>query len=133
MERDTESKIVCNIEPIDIVEYYDVPQDVIIIEFYDVPQLFVAKFEDSKSYLICMLENIDENKGCIFLGVKISKERLNNFYRKEIDLRSIFTKPEFNQPFFKVTESTYGYVAELIPKKSPTEEELPEKDYYYGD
>lgn len=78
MERNTASKSVCNIELIDIVEYYDVPQ------------LFVAKFEGSESYLICMLENIDENKGCMFLGVKVSKARLKSFYRGEIDLRSIF-------------------------------------------
>ena len=113
------SKTVCNVELMDMLEYYDVPQ------------LFAAKFEDSESYLICMLENTDENKGCMFLGVKVSKERLKDFYRGEIDLRSVFVNPEFNRPFFEVTENACGYVAEWIPEKFPTEEELPEKDYYY--
>lgn len=113
------AKIIYDIELIDMLEYYDVPQ------------LFVAKFEDSESYLICMLEDINQIEGCIFLGVKVSKERLNDFYREEIDLRSIFTKPEFELPFFEVTENACGYIAELIPEKFPTEEELPEKDYYY--
>lgn len=119
MERNTESKTVCNIELMDIVEYYDVPQ------------LFVAKFEDSESYLICMLENIDENKGCMFLGIKVSKERLKSFYRGEIDLRFIFVNPEFSQPFFEVTENGCDYAAEWIPEKILSEEELPEKDYYF--
>lgn len=119
MKRNREAKSIHNIELINILEYYDVPQ------------LFVAKFEDSESYLICMLENIDENKGCVFLGVKVSKERLKSFYRGEIDLRSIFVNPEFSQSFFEVTENGYDYAAEWIPEKFPTEEELPEKDYYY--
>ena len=54
MERNGEAKSVCNIELIDIVEYYDVPQ------------LFVAKFKNSEAYLVCMLESIDEIKGCMF-------------------------------------------------------------------
>ena len=114
-----EEKANCNIELMDIVEYYDVPQ------------LFVAKFEDSESYLICMLEDINVNESCIFLGVKVSKERLNDFYRKEIDLRSIFVNPEFEHPFFKVTENKGEYIAEWIPEKTLSEEELPEKDYYF--
>lgn len=120
MEKNDKEKFIYDIELIDILEYYDVPQ------------LFVAKFEDSESYLICMLEDINENEGCIFLGVKVSKERLKKFYHKEIDLRFIFTKPEFDPPFFEVTENACGYVAKQISEKFPTEEELPEKDYYYN-
>ena len=131
MERNGEAKSVCNIELMDILDYYDVLQDVIIIEYYDVPQLFVAKFKNSEAYLVCMLENIDEIKGCMFLGVKVTKARLNDFYHKEIDLRSIFTCPEFDRPFFKVTENGCEYVAEWIPEKTLSEEELPEKDYYF--
>lgn len=119
MERNTESKTVCNIKLIDMLEYYDVPQ------------LFVAKFEDSESYLICMLEDANKIEGCIFLGVKVSEERLKDFYHKEIDLRSVFVNPEFSQPFFKVTENGCNYIAEWFSEKSPTEEELPKKDYYY--
>ena len=66
----------------------------------------------------------------MFLGVKVTKARLNDFYHKEIDLRSIFTCPEFDQPFFKVTENGCEYVAEWIPEKTLSEEELPEKGYY---
>lgn len=113
------TKIIYDIELLDILEYYDVPQ------------LFIAKFKDFESYLICVLEDINEIEGCIFLGVKVSAERLNDFNCNKIDLRSIFTKPEFELPFFEVTENACGYVAELIPEKFPTEEELPEKDYYY--
>lgn len=119
MERNGEAKSVCNIELMDILEYYDVPQ------------LFVAKFGGSESYLICMLENIDEIKGCMFLGVKVSKARLNDFYQKEIDLRSIFVNPEFEHSFFKVTENKWEYVAELIPRKTLSEEELPGNSYYF--
>lgn len=119
MDRTYEVKSVCDIELMDILEYYDTPQ------------LFVAKFEDSESYLICMLENIDENKGCMFLGVKVSKESLKSFYRGEIDLRSIFVNPEFSQPFFKVTENGCEYVAEWIPEKALSEEELPGNGYYF--
>lgn len=64
MERNTEAKSVQNIELIEILEYYDAPQ------------LFVAKFENFESYLICMLEDINEIEGCMFLGVKVSEERL---------------------------------------------------------
>ena len=54
MERNGEAKSVCNIELMDILDYYDVLQDVIIIEYYDVPQLFVAKFKNSEAYLVCI-------------------------------------------------------------------------------
>lgn len=112
------SKTVYNIDLMDMLEYYDVPQ------------LFVAKFEDSESYLICMLEDVNKIEGCIFLGVKVSEERLKDFYCNEIDLRSVFANPEFSQPFFKVTENGCEYVAEWIPEKNLSEEEFPEKDYY---
>lgn len=119
MERNGEANPIYNIELIDIVEYYGVPQ------------LFIAKFKNSESYLVCMLENIDKNKGCMFLGVKVSKERIKSFYQGEIDLRSIFVNSEFGLPFFEVIKEGDNYVAELIPEKILSEEELPEKDYYY--
>jgi hypothetical protein len=72
--------------------------------YYDGPQLFLARDQVNAQYL-CLLVD-DSNEFSKFLCVLISSARLDDFYRKEIDLRKIYENPENGEWFYaEITEN----------------------------
>jgi len=81
--------------------------------YYDGPQLFLARDQVNAQYLCLLVEDTNEfNK---FLCVPISFERLDNFYREQIDLRKIYEEPESNELFYaEIKENVQGDY-QLVP------------------
>lgn len=97
-----------------------------ILSYYDVPQIFVAKDIFSTKYL-CLL--YDNEEVCKYTGIKISNERLNEYTRGKIDLRSVFTKPE-DETYFDITYDNDKLNFSKFNTTQLTEDKLPEPGFY---
>lgn len=102
-----------------------------ILEYYDVPQLFIAEDVLGVRYL-CQLYKVEENGELKVIGVVVSKNRLDDFVKGYIDLLTMFTSPELEDPIFHVYVKDDGIYAEkydgvLEPFM------LPDKGYFYDD
>jgi len=99
--------------------------------YYDGPQLFLARDQVNAQYLCLLVEDTNEfNK---FLCVPISFERLENFYREQIDLRKIYEEPESGELFYaEITETVQG-AYQLVPVSfdSLPKEWLPEPGFIF--
>ena len=80
-----------------------------ILEYYDVPQLFIAEDVLGVRYL-CQLYKVEENGELKVIGVVVSKDRLDDFVKGYIDLLTMFTSPELEDPIFHVYVKDDGYM-----------------------
>ena len=83
--------------------------------FYDVPQLILLQNQLGHLYL-CLLS---DDETMTYLGVSVSKERVQCLINGDLDLRDAYTSPEV-QSYYLVTlseEGTYMIVARgrLLP------------------
>lgn len=102
-----------------------------ILEHYDVPQLFVAVDAIGMHYL-CLLYDMEDNGDLDYLAVSISFERLNNFIKGHIDLRSLFVTPEIEDALYDVRILKDGIYAKSYDKDLDNEM-LPDDGYFYDD
>lgn len=101
-----------------------------VLEFVDVPQIVLARDKFDTQYL-CLLYT-DEPE-CQYTAIRISTERLAEFYHHDVDLRTLFLKPEFAGEYFDVHLENGNYVPEIMPSKTISEERLPAEGYYLDD
>ena len=101
-----------------------------ILDFYDTPQLFVAREDGSGTLFLCLLYHTNDDGTSLHIAVDITREKLNEVTSGKLDLRDVFTNPE--RFWFDVTDN--GEMIATIRTEPPTEDMLPDKDYYlnYG-
>lgn len=99
-----------------------------VLEYIDVPQLVLARDKFDTQYL-CLL--YDDEPTPRYTAVRISSERYAAFCNRDVDLRTIFTEPEFQGEYFDI-HSEDG-VEILEPIECISEERLPEEGYFLDD
>ena len=97
-----------------------------ILDFVDVPQLFVARDSFDTRYL-CLL--YDDEDLCRYSAIRISANRLNDFYQGVCDLRSLFLLPENTGEYFDVSFIEGEYILSTSEEKSLPEFKLPAEGY----
>ena len=106
-----------------------------ILEYYDMIQLFIGKDIDNNRY-VCVL--YDDTPVPKYFGVKLTKDRLQSFYKKEVDLRSLYIEPKSKDDLYIVTKNDtsvsfdeyYLYSFKDFDEVL-TEDMLPREGYYY--
>lgn len=96
-----------------------------IIDFHDQPILFVGYDIFGTNYIAVLL---DEDYST-YICTKISMSRLNDFYRKSIDLRDVFVNSESDE-FFVIQRSDETYV-KIEVLSHLIEDQLPDSGYFY--
>ena len=106
-----------------------------ILEYYDMIQLFIGKDIDNNRY-VCVL--YDDTPVPKYFGVKLTKDRLQSFCKKEVDLRSLYIEPESKDDLYIVTKNVtsvsfdeYGLYSFKDFDEVLTEDMLPREGYYY--
>lgn len=99
-----------------------------VLCFYEIPQLFVAKDAAGSKY-ICQVDCEDDVVGYVYISVKISDKRLNEYLQKKVDLRSIFEHPENPDHCYEVFMKDDVVMANEVPAIDP--ESLPEPGDFY--
>jgi len=99
--------------------------------YYDVPQLFVARDQVNAQYLCLLVESTDDYDR--YVCVPISPERLKDFYLGDIDLRTIYEKPESDEIFYADIVDESQEAIQLIPLdiKQIPENWLPDQGFVY--
>jgi hypothetical protein len=97
-----------------------------ILDFVDVPQLFVARDSFDTRYL-CML--YDDESVCRYSAIRISANRLDDFYQGVCDLRYLFLYPENTGEYFDVSFIDGEYILSLSNETSFSETKLPAEGY----
>ncbi|HEX5474963.1 MAG TPA: DUF6575 domain-containing protein [Vicinamibacterales bacterium] len=98
----------------------------------DVPDLVLARDRVGAQYLCCFIER--EEPGDLFLVIPISVERLSQFRKGEVDLRSIVMAPETGQHFngrFKRVDG--DPLIQLKPLKTLPDDWLPDEGFRLSD
>ena len=102
-----------------------------VIDFYVVPQLLVAVDKIDSKYL-CLIDGEDDDSGCYYVAVMISDERLNDYYQRRVDLRTIFEHPEFPEHCYEVVMKddvlNAHFISEIPSSSLPDEGEYYEED-----
>ena len=94
--------------------------------FYDVPQLILLQNQLGHLYL-CLLS---DDETMTYLGVSVSKERVQCLINGDLDLRDAYTCPEV-QSYYLVTLSEEGtYMIDEESKVILSEALLPEEGFF---
>lgn len=104
-----------------------------ILEFYDIPQIFIAKDAVDINYL-CLLYDHKSDVGYLYLGRQISFNRLDDYIKGHIDLRSIYTEPEIDNSLYSIYVKDGTIKADLM-NDPISDDMLPEQGYFnsFGD
>ncbi|MBO7464159.1 MAG: hypothetical protein J6T96_16350 [Bacteroidales bacterium] len=102
-----------------------------ILDYYDFPQIFTADDAVGTRYL-CLLFAYDDVNRFQYIGVQISKQRLDTYVAGKLDLRDAYLNPETENAVFLVIvkDQNITAVKQLQPSEI-TEDMLPEKDYFF--
>lgn len=98
-----------------------------ILEYYDNPQLLTARDCFDTLYLCLLYEDTPE---CKYTAIRISSKRLQEFYMRKKDLRSLFIFPEGDKEYFDVIYSHNNLVLDSKISTALSEERLPEEGYF---
>lgn len=102
-----------------------------ILEYYDVPQILTADDATGTHYL-CTLINDSGKDGFEYIGVQISRSKLNKFTAGQLDLRDAYLNPEVeNAVYLVVVKDDNMYASKLLSPEDITENILPESGYFY--
>jgi len=103
-----------------------------VLVFYDEPILFTAT-DAVESLYLCLLSSIPDVYDCT--AIRISHGRLTEYLSKRVDLRTVFTNPEFPGEYFRVTpDEEERLILSPLDEKDLTEDRLPEEgDYHNGE
>jgi hypothetical protein len=96
-----------------------------IIDYHDQPILFVGNDMFGTNYIAVLLDEDDSTYVC----TKISISRLNDFYRKSIDLRDVFVNSEADE-FIIIQRSDESYI-KIEVLSHLIEDQLPDSGYFY--
>lgn len=100
-----------------------------ILDYYDVPQLFLGRDVVGTKYL-CLL--YDDNECCKYVAIRISIDRLKNFFAKTVDLRSLLIAPEISDDYYIVSYYDDFYHIEKYNYDGVLPEVmLPEDGYFF--
>lgn len=99
-----------------------------ILDFYDVPEVFIATDIMGTRYM-CLRNSYSEDEGFVYIAVQISENRLDDYISRRIDLRTLYTKPEVDNSYFKVTVCAEKISA--FPLTTIEDFQIPEEGYYY--
>lgn len=100
-----------------------------VLDYYDGVQLFIGSDRFGASY-ICVLVFDAELGYERYLGVRVSKERINELKHNTKSLRFAFTHPEDGDYYFMDCEEGNKILAERAPSGFlPTDEMLPDEAY----
>lgn len=102
-----------------------------VLDYYDFPQIFVGDDAVGTHYL-CLLFAYDDVNRFQYIGVQISKQRLDSYIAGKLDLRDAYLDPETENAVFLVIvkDKQITAVKQLQPSEI-TEDMLPEKDYFF--
>lgn len=95
-----------------------------ILEFIDVPQLFLGRDCFDTQYL-CLL--YEDEPVCRYTAIRISSNRFAAYSQGKIDLRALFTAPEFSNEYFDISYQNGGYDINPLQQSVLQEERLPEE------
>lgn len=99
-----------------------------ILDFYDVPQLFLGRDIIGTKYL-CLL--YDDSECYTYIAIRISNNKLNAFFSKRIDLRTLFITPELDNDYYIVSYNDNSYLIEKYNHALLQEEMLPDEGYFF--
>lgn len=100
-----------------------------VLDYYDGVQLFIGSDRFGASY-ICVLVFDAELGYERYLGVRVSKERINELKHNTKSLQFAFTHPEDGDYYFMDCEEGNKILAERAPSDFlPTDEMLPDEAY----
>lgn len=99
-----------------------------VLCFYEIPQLFVA-VDAAKTKYLCLIDCEDDIAGYVYAAVKISDERLDDYYNKKVDLRSLLEHPEFPDKCYEVFMKDDVIMAHGVPALDASV--FPEEGEYY--
>ena len=102
-----------------------------ILEYYNVPQLFIAEDVIGVRYL-CLLYNIEDDGELKVIGVATSANKLNDFVKGHIDLRSMFIDPEMDGSIYDIEMTEDGVFSKLFCGDID-ESMLPDEGYFFND
>lgn len=97
-----------------------------ILDFCDAPQLFIARDKFDAQY-ICLL--YDDSKEPLYTAVKISGDRLADFFAGKTDLRQLFTNPEVKGEYYDVAYKDNHLTFAPIENREIPEDRLPQPGY----
>lgn len=99
-----------------------------VLDYCDQPQLFTARDNFDTLYICLMYE---DEPVCHYTGIRISTKRLENFYRGEIDLRTLFIEPENKGEYFDVVVNQGKLYKDSLSVQSLSENRLPADGYRF--
>ena len=98
-----------------------------ILEYYDNPQLLTARDCFDTLYLCLLYEDFPL---CKYTAIRISSQKLNDFYKGKKDLRELFLTPEDNNEYFEVIYDKNTFLLHQDAAHDISEEKLPAKGYF---
>ncbi|OUO36124.1 hypothetical protein B5F83_09410 [Muribaculum sp. An289] len=102
-----------------------------ILECYDIPQLFVAEDSVGTRYL-CLHYEIDDAGDLKYIAIQVSPNKLNDFIKGHIDLRSMLLNVEQDGSVFIATYDGENITAEDYRGEIESKM-LPQSGYYFDD
>lgn len=101
-----------------------------VLDSFSVPQLLIAEDKIGSEYL-CLVDGEDGNEVFYYVAVMISNERLNDYYQRRVELKTLFEHPEYPEHCYQVIMKDNvlkAYFISEIPSSS-----LPDEGEYYDD
>lgn len=105
--------------------------------YYDVPQVVIFREIDTNTgllhyYLGVLIQENLSHEGDFYFATKISKSRIEQIGKGQIDLRSALINSEKHEKvWYKIREYEDGkYASEIFDMQDAPEELLPGKDFF---